>query len=117
MRRFSSKLYGQSPGFTLIEMVMIVALLGILAVVAIPHFGDLTGDASQGAADGIAGAAAAASANNAAACKGGLATCNNAATGCNTGLIMDLPTGAVIGGSSPNCTVTYKGKTASYKAY
>jgi len=42
-------------GFTLIEIVMVIILLGILAAVAIPRFLDLTGKAKEGATRGILG--------------------------------------------------------------
>jgi len=43
-------------GFTLIELVVVIVILGILAATALPKFIDLTGDANQSATAGIAGA-------------------------------------------------------------
>ena len=42
-------------GFTLIELVIVIVILGILAVVAIPQFIDLSGDANRAAVQGVAG--------------------------------------------------------------
>lgn len=44
-----------SKGFTLIELVIVVVLLGLLAVTAIPKFIDLTEQAQQANIEGMAG--------------------------------------------------------------
>lgn len=48
----------QQAGFTLIELVVVIVILGILAATALPRFVNLTDEASQAAVDGVAGAIA-----------------------------------------------------------
>jgi len=43
-------------GFTLIELVVVIVILGILAAVAVPKFIDMQGDARESAVGGLYGA-------------------------------------------------------------
>lgn len=52
----SSSRLGRSGGFTLIELVIIIVVLGILAAVAIPKYQDLSGQAKESAARASLGA-------------------------------------------------------------
>jgi MSHA pilin protein MshA len=51
----------QQSGFTLIELVLVIVILGILAAFALPKFADLSGDAEASACAGALGAVKSAS--------------------------------------------------------
>ncbi|QIZ85885.1 type II secretion system protein [Bermanella marisrubri] len=75
----------KAQGFTLIELIMVIVILGILSAFALPKFADFTGDAESSSIEGAKGTVRSASAIAHAAC---LATdnCNASAATSNVTL-------------------------------
>jgi MSHA pilin protein MshA len=78
MKSMSKRGVTRQAGFTLVELVIVITILGVLAAVALPRFTSLQGDARAAKANAFAGSIKAAAAQVRAAAMVKAVVCNTA---------------------------------------
>jgi len=112
-------------GFTLIELITVIVILGALAVIALPRFINLQDEAQQAATEGVAGSLGAATAINLAGALAGdtaavtITNCTSAPGLLSSGALPNASYAVVAGalgastGNAASCTLNGPGGTSA----
>ena len=111
----------KESGFTLIELVVVIAVIGILAAVTIPKFINLSSQTQTAATTAIAGALSSANASNYgtrtlnASLGTSVANCTDVGKAMQGGLPSGytINAGVISAGTSVSCTLTGPASTAA----